>query len=116
MTSVSYPQAVALKALGMPQESVLVYEKHGFLRMQPTGVTLRAKRVDGPYLAAPNVIDAILWVLGSDPWWDKCAGVGWHLTIWEDCATISAINHIELRADTPSDLLDAVLAAVKEAS
>lgn len=121
MPNATYQQAVALKALGMPQDVwpqlVWVYTNSWDLDWWTSAVGWHHSR----WLAAPNVIDATLWVLGSEAWEVKYGERGLAQTAGGRCWLFQAGRAVTeswrgFGADSPSELLDAVLEAVKEAS
>ena len=116
MPNATYQQAVALKALGMPQD---VWPQLVWAAWEGNVPVLDYwyEVIEGTdWCAAPNVIDAILWVLGTEAGeriWEQYVG----LFVYRDggCDLRSTSGSWGMDADTPSDLLDKVLAAVKEA-
>lgn len=126
----TYPQAVALKALGYPQDvwPQLVLEAYSETAWSLAGddyYTWAKKPLDPypairyiPWYAAPNVIDAVLWVLGSEAWLSRFGYLGLNITpekcwLWfrpKQTKLIDETAHLD--ADTPSLLLDAMLAEI----
>ena len=114
MSNVDYPQALALKALGMEQEAwpQLVWQNRNDNRrmwidwwpLPPFG---------WPYLAAPHVSEAILWVLASAAWKDKHGGP-FRVVVGSGGCTVESVEWPIANAATLSLLLDAMLKEVAQ--
>ena len=114
---VPFHQAQQLAAMGMKQDTHQGYAKrrwgdgHDLLCRDATGGILFGYHVG--FIAAPDTVSALLWVLGSEAWQSQYGG-GWTLSLWVDgSAFVDGLHRRSFTADTPADLLDAMLAAVK---